>query len=146
MWHEINDKDDLRQFRNEMHGFHDSIIKEIKYLSGAYIDENLLMYPINDRGALRVLIQRQYEVNSMIELEFCGLKCLKLYPVDEKYTCEIIDSTMLIKDGYIYWCDCGGLTEETIEDYSGMLVCGSKLRWRAIENQMGNREFYCAVM
>lgn len=54
------------------------------------------MHPLNDRRVLRVVIQRQYEKNSMIEMEFQGLKYLKIFPVDESYTCEILDSTMVV--------------------------------------------------
>ena len=144
MWKEIKDNSDIMQFRKEIYGFHDSCIKEISYISGAYVNGDLSMYPVNDRRVLRVLLQRQYEKNSMIEMEFHGLKGLKLFPVDENYSCDIIDSTMLIKDGYVYWCDCGGLSEADLEDYSGTLICASKLRWRAIENRMGKEVFYCS--
>ena len=79
----------------------------------------------------------------MIEMEFQGLKYLKLFPVDPYYyTCEILDSTMLLKDGNIYWCDCGDVSEDDLDDYKGTLICASKLRWRAIENHMGEKLFY----
>ena len=142
MWNKIVTNDDILQFMEEVCYFHDSCIKEISYLSGAYVNDNLSMYPINNRRVLRVAIQRQYERNSMIEMEFHGLKILKLVPLDEDYTCEILDSTMLIKDGNLYWCDCGNLSESDLDDYEGALICASKLRWRSIENHMGEKEFY----
>lgn len=142
MWHEINSENDLIQFISDMSYFHDSCIKEMSYLSGAYVSENLSMFPLNNSRVLRVLMQRQYEKDSMIEMEFQGLKFLKLFPVDEKYTCEILDSTMLWKDSFIYWCDCGGLSKADVDDYTGTSICASKLRWRSIRNCMGSREFY----
>jgi len=107
MWYEIKDGNELEDFMYKMCYFHDSCIKEIKYLSGAYVNNELSMHPLNDRRILNVVIQRQYEDVSMIEMEFSGLKFLKLFPVDDKYTCEIMESMMLIKNGYIYWCECG---------------------------------------
>ena len=80
--------------------------------------------------------------NAMIEMEFQGLKCLKLAPADEDYTCEILDSTMIIKDGNIYWCDCGDLSEADLGAYEGTLICAAGFRWRSIENHMGEKEFY----
>ena len=142
MWHEIRDSDELKQFMDNMLSFHDSCIKEMYYLSGAYVTDTLSMYPINDRRVLRIIFQRQYENLSMIELEFCGLKKLKLSPVNESYTCEILDSTLLMKDGNIYWCDCGGLTETDLDAYTGTLVCAAKLRWRAVMGFMGENLFY----
>lgn len=100
------------------------------------------MHPLNVRRALRVVIQRQYEKDSMIEMEFQGLKHLKLFPVDESYTCEILDSTMIMKDGNFYWCDCGNVSESDLNDYAGTLICASGFRWRSIENHMGDKAFY----
>ena len=87
MWNEVLDKNDLQCFMNEIGYFHDSCIKEMRYLSGAYVDDDLAMHPVNDKRILNVIIQRQFEDVSMIEMQFIGLKCLKLFPIDEEYTC-----------------------------------------------------------
>ena len=102
MWETIRTSDDILRFMEKMCYFHDSCIKEMHYISGAYVGEGFAMYPLNDRRVLRMVIQRQCAKNAMIEMEFQGLKCLKLAPADEDYTCEILDSTMIIKDGNIY--------------------------------------------
>lgn len=142
MWNEINDNKDIMNLMERVFFFHDSCIKELKYLSGAYVDEELSMYPINEHRVLRVIIQRQFDDISMIELEFSGIKYLKLFPNDEKYTCEILDSTLVIKGNYIYWCDCGDLSETDLDNYTGTSICASKLRWRPISGCMGSEEFY----
>ena len=146
MWETICTNDEILKFMENVCYFHDSCIKEISYISGAYVDENFSMFPLNSRRVLRVVIQRQYEEDSMIEMEFQGLKHLKLFPVDESYTCEILDSTMILKDGNIYWCDCSNMTEPNQDDYTGTLICASKLKWRSIENHMGEKEFYHSVV
>ena len=108
--------------------FHDSCIKEMKYLSGAYVSDDLAMWSLNDKRVLK---------------QFTGLKYLKLFPLDEKeYTCEILGSIMFFKDGCIYWCDCEDISEDDFEDYEGTLICAEGLRWRTIENRMGAEEFY----
>ena len=136
MWEIISTNDEILKFMDKVCYFHDSCIKEMSYISGAYVGEKLSMHPLNDRRVLRVVIQRQYEKNSMIEMEFQGLKHLKLFPVDESYTCEISDSTMIMKDGNFYWCDCGNVSESDLDDYAGTLICASGFRWRSIENHM----------
>ena len=145
MWNEIIDDNDLRNFMERVGYFHDSCIKELKYLSGACVNEELSMYPINDRRVLNVIIQCQFEDFSMIEMEFEGLKYLKLFPVDDKYTCEVLDSTMILKEDGIYWCDWGGLSEDDINEYNGTLICASKLRWRSINKCMGQKEFFVSI-
>ena len=142
MWEKISTNDEILTFMERVCGFHDSCIKEMSYVSGAYVDVNLSMFPLNNRRVLRVLIQRQYEKDSMIEMEFQGLKYARLFPADENYTCEISDSTMFMKDGSIYWCDCGNVSESNLEDYTGTLICAARLKWRSIENHLGENEFY----
>ena len=142
MWKIIDDNDSIMQFMESMCYFHDSCIKEMSYISGAYVSDTLSMLPINTQRILRVVIQRQYEENSMIELEFQGLKKLQLLPNDENYTCEILDASLLMKDGCFYWCDCVYLSESDLDTYDGTLICASALRWRPIKNHMGEKEFY----
>ena len=48
-WNEITDENSLKEFMERVSFFHDSCIKEMHYLSGAYVNENLDMYPVNDR-------------------------------------------------------------------------------------------------
>lgn len=145
MWTEILTENALKEFMERVAFFHDSCIKELKYLSGAYVEENLSMYPVNDRRVLSIVIQRQYEENSMIEMEFEGLKYLKLSPMDNGYTCEILDATIILKEDRIYWCDCGGLSEADLDDYEGTIVCASKLRWRPITGCMGQKDFFLPI-
>ena len=145
MWNDIAGEKDLNDFMDTMYGFHDSCLKEIKYISGAYVNEGLSMSPVNSKRILSVIIQRQFEDLSAIEIQFVGLKYLKLFPNDENYTCEILDATMIIKEDRIYWCDCGGLSEKDIESYTGTTICASKVRWRAADEYLGAKEIYVTI-
>lgn len=145
MWNEIVCKKDLDSFMNIMCGFHDSCVKEIKYISGAYVNEKLSMSPVNSQRILCVIIQRQFEDPSAIEMQFAGLKYLKLFPNGENYTCEILDASMIIKEDCIYWCDCGGLSEKDIKSYTGTTICASKVRWRAADEYIGEQEVYVSI-
>lgn len=144
MWNEILSENDLKVFMDQHYAFHDSCIKELKYISGAYVNADLSMHPVNDRRVLSVIIQRQFENPSAIELEFIGLKYLKLFPRDEAYTCEILDATMLWKGDCVIWCDCGGLSETDLKHYEGTVICASKVRWREANAYIGSREVYAA--
>lgn len=146
MWNEIANDKDLADFMDSIYFFHDSCIKELRYISGAYVGEKLSMYPINDRRVLSVIIQRQSEENTMIEMEFEKIKFLKLFPTDEKYTCEILGATMILKNDCIYWCDCGGLSESDLDHYDGTVICAAKLRWRPIDNCIGQKDFYIPTL
>ncbi len=146
MWKEIDTDEDLTKFMNMVCSFHDGCIKELKYISGAYVNTNLSMHPVNDLRQLRIIIQCQQEEHAMIELEFEGLKFLNLYPIDDMYTCEILDSSMFFKGGFIYWCDQKSLPTTDLDDFEGTLICASKLRWRSIENNIGAEEYYYSLV
>ncbi len=145
MWNEIISENDLNDFLVRFGYFHDSCIKEIKYIGGAYVNEDLSMYPINSQRTARIIFQRQYRDPSVIEMEFIGVSQLSLFPPDEKYTCEILDATMIRQEDRIYWCDCGGLSETDLKDYQGALICASRVRWRAADEYIGKKEIYQSV-
>ena len=73
MWNDISTNDQAQEFMESIFYFHDSCIKEMRYVSGAYVNEELGMYPINEKRSLSVIIQRQFEDIPVLELEFGGL-------------------------------------------------------------------------
>lgn len=93
MWKELRTQHEIDNFMKEIIGFHDSCIKEIKYSSGAYVETNLSMSPVNAKRTLTVLIQRQFEDISALELEFSELEYISMYPVKQDYTCEILNAS-----------------------------------------------------
>lgn len=142
MWNEINNQEDVDYFMEQLRGFHDSCLKEMRYISGAYVREDLGMLPINDKRILRVIIQRQFEDPCAVELEFQGLKRLEMIPDDEKYDCIIFDAAVILKDDCIIWCDDGNLTEDDLDSNKGVVIIASKLRWRPVNEFIGNEEVY----
>lgn len=132
MWNVIRTEEDVIRFMDDTNSLHDSCVKELYYLSGAYVDQALSMYPVNDRRTLRVIIQRQCASIPNIEMEFSGLKYLKLVPIPSDYTCEILEASLFIEDGDIYWGDCDGLSTKNLNNYGGTIICASGLRWRAL--------------
>lgn len=142
MWHSVPTKDDITFLMETVRYFHDSCLKELKYVSGAYVNNDLSMHPINDTRELKMIIQRQDDNPSAIELVFSGLNYCKLFPSNEQFTCEILDTTLLWKDGNILWADCGGLSLEEIEKYDGTVISAAGLRWRAVSEWIGRGEVY----
>ena len=59
MWNEVIDDKTRTVLLEEAGFFHDTCLTELRYVSGAYVGENLGMYPINDKRKVNVFIQRQ---------------------------------------------------------------------------------------
>ena len=131
-WNEILNEQALAEFAALTGHFHDGCVKELRYVSGAYVAPNLNMFPLNDRRVLRMVIQCQSKEHPVIELEFAGLKSLSLSPVGTDYTCEISKAVMRMEDGCFCWRDDGETT-----------VRAEKVRWRLLgEDCLGDKEIY----
>lgn len=142
MWNYIRDEKDVVYLFDLYGNFHDSCIKEFKYISGAFVSEDLSMQPCNNKRNLKIIFQRQYKNPSVIEIEFLGLKQLILFPLDENYTSEISTATMIYNDSDILWYDNDKLSKDAISNYKGILICSSKVRWRTAEEYIGQKNIY----
>jgi hypothetical protein len=141
MWNEINTEQELHNFLELYGGFHDCCLKELKYISGAFVNQNLGMIPMNDQRKLCIIFQRQYEKFTVIEMEFSGLLKLSLCPDIKPYTCEILDTSMFFEDGKIYWGASDWFKEQR-ERYEGTWLCAEKVRWRNVDEYIGSEEIY----
>jgi len=141
MWQELTSQKDIDDFMKEVTDFHDSCLKEIKYKSGAYTDGKW-MHVINDLRVVNVIFQGFFGIHSAIELEFSKLHHLILYPIHESHTCEIFDAKMFLIDGLIYWCDNGDIKEEDLEDYEGTIICAERIRWRRVDEFLGEDDIF----
>lgn len=142
MWHEINNEDEMKAFLNSIYCFHDSCLKELHYESGAFVCDNLDMLPINSKRCLKVIFQRQFEENSALELEFYELEYMNLCPVSDKYTCEILEADLFFHNGKVFWTDDIIRNYEELDKYEGTIICASKMRWRTLENSLGEKTLF----
>lgn len=141
-WNIIETKQDLQEFLDMVGLFHDSCIKEIRYKSGAFVDESLDMHPINDKRILSLVLQLQNCRIPMIVLEFIGLKKLQLCPVDESYTSEILEASMFFENGCIYWCDDYASSTKDFDATIRTMVCAERCSWCKIDGYMGKEDFF----
>jgi len=130
MWKNINDEKDIDELLLKVNYFHDSCIRKISYVSGAYVDEDLAMHPVNDDRVLTIVFDSQFKKCHSFELEFGKVNYMKLMPASDSYTCEILGATLVIKDGLIYWADGEVPVENIPESYNGTVICAEDLRWR----------------
>ena len=55
MWYEISSERDINDFMKKINFFHDCCIKELKYSSGAYVNNRYEMYPLKNTVFLFVI-------------------------------------------------------------------------------------------
>jgi len=145
-WIKIKNDNDIAQFM-ELYGFfHDSCIKEIKYISGMYVDNKLSMYPLNSKRDLSIIFQRQWKDPSTIEVIFEKIESLHLNPANEDYDGIIFNAYMCFENNKIVWFDCNDFENDDYEmmyNYSNITwVSASSIKYRIAENYLGKADIY----
>ena len=146
-WKELNSQQQIDEFMENMDYFHDGCIKELRFVSGAYVNVDLSMMPVNTCRTVYLVIQRQYEDPSAVEIRFEGVEWLSLKPANEKYTCEIFGAHMCIEGDMIVWFDSDNFKESYTELYKEdvTLVKAHKVYWREADELLGEEPVYGIV-
>ena len=141
MWHNVITQEDINDLLKQTDWFHDSCIKEMAYLSGAYVTDALDMYPVNDLRELRVLILRQKEDFPAIELVFQDVLFFYVSPNNPDYTSEILEARIFIKNDRIFWTNADSPVVLNEDENGGVLICAKKLLWRIVDHR-GDGRYY----
>lgn len=145
-WNLIKDEKDVNELMEFFHGFHDSCIKELKYISGAYVGDNCGMFPYNKIADLSVIFQTQIPDVPTIEVLFQGVSKFNLRPEDPQiYSCELFGANIEKIGNYYYWSNEPGKFDP--QDYSDEItwVSCKNIKWRKIPDCFGGNEIYKSI-
>lgn len=125
-WRYIETQQDIEFILEQTSSFHDSVLKDLNYISGAYVDEKNSMYCSDSER--RVTIHFESQWCRPIEMIFEGVTALNLRPSSDNYSSNIYGATLLLQNASVFFCD------DTINDidelYIGTWVKAYSLRWR----------------
>ena len=116
----------------QVSGFHDSVLKELNYISGAYVNNDKSMYPMADLRKVTMCFESQW--CQSIEMIFEGVTALNLRPSGDNYDSIIFDASLYLKDASIFFSDC--YLEQIDKPYEGTWITAYSLRWRFISNEI----------
>lgn len=139
-WYELKTQKDIDELLDTFGYFHYGCLKELKYLSGEYVAENLSMNPINSQRKLSVNFQSQSKCHSAIEIVFEGLVKLNLEPNDERYDGIIYGAYMGINENKIFWADYDEFSFD--KENNCTWIAANKAKWRAADEYLGDEEVY----
>lgn len=145
IWTVIRNQEDIDKLMYDLGGFHDGCLKELRYLSGEYVNKDLSMYPINSKRNIYVIFQRQWENPSVIEMIFERVECVALNPRNEDYDGVIYGAHMAIEDDMFIWFDCKDFKDDYRELYEYNDVTWIKaemVKWRIVENYLGDEDVF----
>lgn len=142
-WIPINNQRDIETLQ-ENFSFHDSCIKEMRYESGMWVNEDLSMMPLNSLRNLYVVFQTQWKDCPSIEMLFEEVEWLNLRPVSPEYSGNLYGADIFFEDGLIVWYGSGEFTESQIERYQYNDVTWIKAhraKWRKTD-YLGEQQVY----
>ncbi len=101
MLNKIKTEKDIELFMKKVNNFHDSCIKELKFVSGTYVDGDLSMI-MNTKPCVAIIFQRQSEVLTTFELrlEYVENICVN---TDLSASSEIYEAHLELKNNKFYW-------------------------------------------
>ncbi|MDD2268460.1 MAG: hypothetical protein PHY15_02785 [Eubacteriales bacterium] len=131
-WNYIETQEDAESLMEQVSGFHDSVLKELNYISGAYVDSNKSMYPKADLRKVAMCFESQW--CQPIEMIFEGVTTLNLRPSGDNYDSIIFGASLYVKDASVFFCD--DYLEKIDRSYEGTWITAYSLRWRFITDEI----------
>lgn len=125
-WHYIETQQDISFIFEQTHSFLDSVLKDLNYISGAYVDENNHMFSMDSIKQITMRLDSQW--SRPFELVFEDVVALNLRPFSEKHSASIVSVSLFVKDDVVFFCD--DKIDGIDESYDGTWIKAYKLRWR----------------
>ena len=125
-WNYIENDQDIRQLMEAFSGFHDSVIREIHYISGDRRDgQGVCLTPAGQKE-IRFIFDSEW--SKSIEAVFQAVRLLQLVPPGENYLGDLFDASVFIRDYEVYFYD--GYLTDIPAAYEGTWLRAMGMRWR----------------
>lgn len=130
-WNYIETESDIKELMEQFSGFHDSVIKELHYISGdCRVEDGLRLSPAGDK---KISLIFDSDWSESIEIVFDSIRLVQLAVAGDNYTAELFDASVFVKDCKVYFYD--SYMTEIPETYNGTCIKALGMRWREIEHE-----------
>ena len=144
IWNSVNKSEDIEALLAFYGGFHDSCIKELKYVSGMKVnDEKIMLFGEAKDRHVSIIFQRQWDPVT-IELYFLGLRRMSIAGWQRNYLNEINNCYLALRndliagmdDDMIVWADHTGFNPKDsfernyLAEPMTSFIIADKLLWR----------------
>lgn len=124
-WNYIEKQHDIDFIFAQTSGFHDSVLKGLNYVSGAYVDNDDQMHVTDSIKRLTMRFDSQW-CNS-IEMIFEGVVALNLRPAHDNSYAFLTSASLRMQDEIFFFADSHDAIDTS---YDGTWVESYGLRWR----------------
>ena len=126
MWNEIKSQEDIDLFMKQVLSFHDSCIRETRYISGTYIDKDGAMV-MNTNPFMYIKFDTQRSSNfTWFEFELGGIDNFSI-KINLNSTLDIYSATFFKKNDWFYW-----YSDEYADENSEYMFRCQTIRWRIL--------------
>ena len=125
-WNYVETPGDAEYLLKEVCGFHDSLLRELSYVSGAHANEDGTVCPVDD--IRRVTMEFDCQWSPGVELVFEGVTALNLRPAEDNYMSDLYGVSLCVADGQVFFADTEGVEE--FPPGVGTWISAYSLRWR----------------
>lgn len=129
-WNYVTTQADADTLLEQADGFHDSVLAELRYISGSRKTEHGMLVSDHIR---QVSMQFQSCWCPPLELVFEAVKALDLRPGGNAACSSILRATLRIRDAAVFFCD--GDDEGNEAAYPGTKILAYSLRWRFLSEE-----------
>lgn len=126
MWNEIKSQEDIDLFMKQVLSFHDSCIRETRYISGTYIDKDGAMV-MNTNPFMYIKFDTQRSSSfTWFEFELGGIDNFSI-KINLNSTLDIYSATFFKKNDWFYW-----YSDEYADENSEYMFRCQTIRWRIL--------------
>jgi len=139
-WNVVNTAEDVERLNYLFGSFHDSVLKEICFSSGNYVDKNLSMF-LHESPVARFLLQREWSDPAVIEIEFRDVLRINIKPMDEGYDPVILYTRLHLEDDTFFWSAKDYLLGDDDKD-NCTWITAKQVYWRERDDLLGSDGVY----
>ena len=131
-WNYIESQADIDKLMQEYQGFHDSVLKELSYISGDYYDKLQNSTILTDAGSKQIRFVFDSEWSGQIEMILLAPRIVHLIPGEENLMPGLYDASIFIQNCMVHFYD--SYVEEIPTEYMGTYFIAMGMMWRHTES------------
>jgi hypothetical protein len=128
-WSYIESQCDIDFILEQTCWFHDSVLRELNYVSGSYVDDKKHMFCTD--SIRQVTMRFDSQQCRPIEMVFEGVSALNLRPHSDNYSSNLYGASLFLQNASIFFCE--EQMDRIDKSYEGTWIESYSLRWRFSE-------------
>lgn len=125
-WNYVENQQDIDFILEQTASFHDSVLKELKYISGSYVDDKNHMVCADSVKQVTMRFDSQW--CRPIEMIFEGVIGLNLRPCQDNYSSNLYEVSLFRHNETVFFFD--SQIDNIDKSYDGTWIESYNLRWR----------------